>query len=98
MILWMQIFPVTVMAKFRQCIPSAGFSTFLILLQMPYKSTERSDLKLIMFVMSGSSDPGSLNASIKLLKEVFCAVASIMVHSQQGCYIGSDCHIIASTV
>jgi hypothetical protein len=37
---------------------------------MPYKSAERSDLNLIMFIMDGSSDPGSLNAFIKLERGV----------------------------
>lgn len=69
MIMRMQIFAISVMTKFRQCVPTARFSTFLILLQMPYKSTERSDLKLIMFVMNGSSNPGSLNEVIKLVQE-----------------------------
>lgn len=55
------------MAKFRQCIPTARYGTFVILLQMPYESTERSDLNLIIFVMNGSSDSGSLNAFIKLV-------------------------------
>jgi len=63
----MQIFTISVMAKFRQCIPTARFSVFLILLQMPYKSIERSDLKLVIFVTNGNSDPGSLNAFIKLV-------------------------------
>lgn len=67
MIMWVQIFTISVMAKFRQCIPTARFSVFLILLQMPYKLTERSDLKLIIFVMNENSDPGSLNAFIKLV-------------------------------
>ena len=67
MSIWMQIFTISVMAKFRQCIPTARFSVFLILLQMPYKSIERSDLKLVIFVTNGNSDPGSLNAFIKLV-------------------------------